>query len=375
MILNIKNIFLLFPSAWRLMTKAIAIRFKKSLGLPIKPIFVNFLVTYQCNSRCQMCHIWQKYKNEPKLIQKELNLREIEKFLKENIEFLNEVKHFGLTGGEPFLRQDLIGIIKLIRKYLPQATTGIQTNGLMPELIKRKIKEIQKFYPEINASISLDGLKKTHDKIRGINGAFEKVIETFNYLKKDLKISRLTSGMVLNDLNYKEVEPLKDLLSGLNIEFSCFLPDKADYFNNRDYLVGLSPKAKKQIVKVLKENFADNYYMDNLRLIMERKIERKLPCYSGYTSIVIDPYGNILPCILRSEAFGNIKEASLKDILWSQKAKELRNKLKSCRCWNQCEVTSSAMVDIFDVFRWFLTSREKRKFIEHLFIVKDDLNL
>ena len=67
-------------------------------------------------------------------------------------------------GGEPLLRNDLPEILAFARS-LPLHTSLI-TNGT---LLESRIEEIA---PHINGVIyvSLDGLEKTHDKIRGVNG-------------------------------------------------------------------------------------------------------------------------------------------------------------------------------------------------------------
>lgn len=73
----------------------------------------NFAVTYRCNSRCQNCNIWQK---EP---EDELTLTEIIKFFTVNQDLLKKVKSVQLTGGEPFLRDDLPQIATSITKISP----------------------------------------------------------------------------------------------------------------------------------------------------------------------------------------------------------------------------------------------------------------
>jgi MoaA/NifB/PqqE/SkfB family radical SAM enzyme len=106
--------------------------------------------------------------------------------------------------------------------------------------------------------------------------------------------------------------------------------------------------------------------MDNLRRQITGESERRLPCYSGYTSYVIDPYGEVHPCILRSESFGNVKDKMLKDMVINKRAWELRKKLSSCKCWCECEVSSSAIVAPWDVARWMLKSADKTAILKNL---------
>lgn len=339
-------------------------KIKRALNIPVKPIFINFPITYLCNSRCSMCDIWKRYKDHPKQFKDELTYEDLKIFLRRNKNWLSEVRHVGITGGEPFMRSDIVEIIKLFRKELPKADIGIQTNGLDPALVEKQLKNILDFYPKLSFAVSLDGLSKTHEEVRGIKGAFEKALTTIK-MAQSYGVGDITTGMTISEKNYGEVLKVSEVAEKNNCEFSCFLSDEGEYFNNQGKLAGLSLKAKDNVIQTLKK-FSYHYFMDNLRLQMEGKRKRQLPCYSGWTSLVIDPFGEVKPCILRSESFGNIKKDSLKKMLTSKRAKEIREKIKKCTCWCQCEVSTSAVVDPWDVVSWFLFFADKRKFIKKM---------
>ena len=141
-----------------------------SLGRAVKPLFINFPITYLCNSRCVMCAIWKKYNSAfgeiERKPQDELKLKDIADFVKNNKGFLSDLKSIGLTGGEAFLRDDIVEIIRAIHQELPWVDLGVQTNGLLPDLIKEKIVEVLKFYPNFKIAVSLDGLDVVHDRMR-----------------------------------------------------------------------------------------------------------------------------------------------------------------------------------------------------------------
>ncbi|MGD9129886.1 MAG: radical SAM protein [Candidatus Woesebacteria bacterium] len=345
---------------------ALLIKIKRKLKLSTKPLFINFAITYQCNSRCQMCRIWKKYQQCPSLLKKELSAKDIKNFVSKNQNFLADVKSIGLTGGEAILRKDIVKIVRTLHRYLPKARIGIQTNGLNPSLIEEKLKIIKKFYPKISLAISLDGIAQTHDQIRGVKNAFKNFKKTAK-VAQELKIKDLTSGLTINKKNIEQIEAVADLVESLGFEFSCFLADESDfYFNNRGQKkLRLDQKSRKKLIGVLKK-FNYHYFMDNLRLQLEKKTSRTLACYSGYTSIVIDPYGDVRACILRSEIFGNIKNKQLKNILFDQHGWQVRKKLEGCSCWSQCEVSTSAIVDVFDTVKWFIKYADKKMFLKKL---------
>src|SRR4030042_1691990 len=73
-------------------------------------------------------------------------------------------------GGEPLLRNDLAEILAFSRSLPLQ--TSLVTNGT---LLESRIDEIA---PYVNGVVyvSLDGLEKTHDTIRGVSGCFRRAV-------------------------------------------------------------------------------------------------------------------------------------------------------------------------------------------------------
>ena len=341
--------------------EAVAMKYRRSRNAVIKPLFINFPITYKCNMRCSMCDIWQRYRKDPKKLSEELTTEEIERIFSDNSDFLSNVRNVGLTGGEPFLRDDIGDIVRIIRDNIPNVRLGAQTNGFRTDSIIRNLKDILRFCPDFGLAVSLDGVMETHDRIRGVKGTFNNALETIREARK-LGVKRITTGMTLSSINYDQINKIRDIASELDTEFSCFLADEGDYFDNvGDDSGKLTEDMKQRIISDLKQ-FSHNYYMDNLRRQMEGA-KRKLPCYSGFTSFVIDPYGEFRPCLILSDSFGNLKNNKMEDLLKTEKAVQIREKVKKCSCWNQCEVSTSALVDVFDVMRWFMKTDKKREFL------------
>ncbi len=352
-----------FVSAIKLFTLSFKYKYKRWQTHPARPWYLNLSFTYKCNSRCVMCDNWKRYRNNSAKEKEELTLKDYEKFFSENDYWLSDLRHIGIAGGEPFLRPDLVDLVKTIRKYLPKVSIGLQTNGLFPEKTGQTLKEIIKFYPQITLGVSLDGIGETHDKIRGIKGAYEKVLKTID-MAKTVGVKEITAGMTILQDNYKEIPLVEKALKEKGVSFSCFLADEGEYYNKKEKS-SLDDKAKDSIIDSLK-NYRGDYYLDNLRLQLQGKRKRELPCYSGWTSLVIDPYGEVRPCVLKFDSFGNIKEASMENILTGDKAGQVREKIKKCSCWSICEATTSAVVDPWDVIKWFLFYADKKKFLHSM---------
>lgn len=320
-------------------------RLKRHFNLVMYPRYINLITTYKCNSRCMMCGIWRLDRK------RELTISDINQFLNKNKRFLRKVRHIGLTGGEPTMREDLVKIVRTIRNYLPNTATGFQTNGLMPEKTKRIAKKILEFYPGFSISVSLDGLGAVHDKIRGRDGAYEKALRTMTYMM-ELGIPR-TVGMTITLDNYRQIGAVRHLAESMGYKFSCFLADKSWYFNNEN--------ADRNLPPLNLIDFPSSYYMSGIG------INRKFTCYGGFTTLTIDPYGNVYPCILKKIKFGNIKERKLSSMLYDFWGDEVKKEVKKCRgCWSQCEVTTSGIIDKLDVLKWFISCKAKRRFLHEL---------
>jgi len=73
-------------------------------------------VTYKCNLRCKMCNIWQN--------------QEVENLDLSYFSNIKNIKYINISGGEPFLRSDLIELVKIIKKNNPKSNIIISSNGL-----------------------------------------------------------------------------------------------------------------------------------------------------------------------------------------------------------------------------------------------------
>jgi len=138
------------------------------------PFFCGHKLTYNCNLRCKMCPFWRRSSPDPSLAQEKAVLKQI---------YSSGAVGVAFEGGEPLLRHDLVDILAFSRS-LPLHTSLI-TNGT---LLESRIDEIA---PYINGVVyvSLDGLEKTHDEIRGINGSFKKAVRGINAAKQKVAVT------------------------------------------------------------------------------------------------------------------------------------------------------------------------------------------
>jgi len=81
-------------------------------------------------------------------------------------------------GGEPFLRGDLGEIVNTIVSFLPRVTIRINTNGFLTERILNMVPPCLSTAKKVVVNVSLDGVGKTHDEMRGVSNAYNKALST-----------------------------------------------------------------------------------------------------------------------------------------------------------------------------------------------------
>ena len=329
-------------------------RFKYKFNIPFDIEYINLPITYSCNARCVMCDIWKINKDDRKKINHEITIQQLINFFEKNKKRLRKLKNIGITGGEPSLKAGLIELIQYLRQSYPHTRIGIQTHGLTPKTILPWVAEIYKAYPNIGLAVSLDGMEAGHEKMRGISKAFDKSLETIKGAQ-EIGVKEITCGLTITKWNIDEVLEVSKLCEVLNCEFSAFLAEEGDYFDNLgNVATSFTDKEKNKIAKIL-ENFQYHYYMDNTRLQLLGKRKREINCYSGQTSFVLDAYGELKPCLILNESFGNVKLSTLDEILSSEETLRKQHDLKKCKkCFLQCEVGTSLLSDFTDLTKWFI---------------------
>ena len=307
----------------------------------------NYAVTSRCNGRCTTCNIW---KNEPT---EDPSLEQITDFFKENRAILKNLQFIQITGGEPFLRDDLPEIAQVVQEVAPKCMIWFPTNGLLSEKIYHTVHQMVSSNENhrIGVTVSLDGEGEIHDIQRGLDGSYKKAIKTINLLSKlknDNGLS-LSTGFTLTRDNYKQAAMIQKISYRIGADFS-FRPINLSqhYYKNLEehgnlseeilpFLDAVAYTLKKE--KGVLNNLTYLAYIQGAKEYITDK--RTLPCSAADESVFIDTYGDVYPCIVMNHKLGNIHENSLKDILSSPSAHEARDiisKLECPTCWLECEV-------------------------------------
>jgi len=316
------------------------------------PYKLTYAVTYRCNSRCTNCGIWKRESRD------ELTLGEIDRFFSDNPRFL----WIDLTGGEIFLRDDIVDIVNVISKRCKHLhTLHFPTNGLMTERIVETTKLIKKLgINKMIVSVSIDGPPEIHDKIRGIKGGFERAIETYKQLKGVGGIS-VYPGMTLSGENVgligdtiksiRQNDPdfsFKDLHVNIIHSSPHFYGNSIDSYPYQEISEAVKRFTRMKKFEANPISVLERAYAKGVGKYLESK-KSPMPCHALTVSMFLDPDGNVFPCTMYDKKIGKIRDSNFPDI-WSEKetrktAREI-NALKCPQCWTPCEAYQSILANM-----------------------------
>ena len=292
------------------------------------PTDMCIIVTYRCPMQCKMCNIW-KYPTEKKL---EITPAEIEK--------LPSVKFINITGGEPFIREDLEEIIEVAFRKSPRVV--ISTSGWFED----RVIDLVKRFPKVGIRISIEGLSQKNDELRGHAGGFDKGLRTLLTLK-EMGVKDIGFGITVSNNNSVDMLSLYHLSKSLGMEFATAAFHNSYYFHKDDNEITNKEEVCRNfellIDHQLKERYPKSWFRAyfNMGLINYIKgQERLLPCEAGLVNFFVDPYGEIYPCNgmeakYWKESMGNIRTSTFDEVWQSDKAAQVREMVRNCpkNCW------------------------------------------
>jgi radical SAM protein with 4Fe4S-binding SPASM domain len=263
------------------------------------PLSATFELTYKCNFKCVHCYIKKGRANK----NKELSFDEIKYVLDDLAELGTPV--IGFTGGEIFLRKDIINILEYASKK--GFAIILQTNGsLINKTIVNKLKNLK----IILLDISIYGTNKyTYKKITNNKNAFQQIMTSLKLLSKtNLPIS--FSVVPLKE-NYKDIKKIIKLAKQLGYAYSLaenILPTDEGNLEPLKHWCSYEQYLKIAIKRTQFKNF--------VKYILNRKVKfnlKKRMCGAGW-NITIDPFGYVKPCITWYGHTANVRKNPIKKI-------------------------------------------------------------
>jgi len=264
------------------------------------PMTALWEITYACNHKCAFCY------NCPQRGRRELSKEQI-------VSGLTKIADLGcvflvLSGGEPLTRPDFFDIAWAGKRL--GFALRIYTNGyLIDEIVARKMKELMPFEIEV----SFHGARpETMDKLTGVPGSFDRVVQGIRNLRKhDLKVNMKCP---ITRWNQWELRDLKDLAEslGCHAEFDPVITPRDDGDTSP-----LALQADREFLeKLWSPEYADVTHEEVPVPRNDTKIQAN--CGTGRSTIALDPYGNIYPCVQWRRSAGLITEVEDLRALWTE---------------------------------------------------------
>lgn len=290
-----------------------------------RSLYGTVIITYRCNARCNMCDCY-KFPTEPN---EEITLEVIRK--------LPEMAFTNITGGEPFIRQDLPEIVEAL--YEKTNRIVISTNGFYTD----RILNLCRKFSNVGIRISIEGLAETNDKIRGIPNGFERGYQTLKTLV-DMGHKDIGLAMTIQDINCEDLVPLYKLAEMHGLEFATATLHNSFYFHKADNKISEQYRVSKNIELLINEMLKSKSPKQWFRAYFNHGLinyiygnPRLLPCDMSKNGFFIDPYSDVIPCngMVQKAIMGNLKDQSWDELWNSEQANEVRKQTKSCdrRCW------------------------------------------
>lgn len=285
------------------------------------------IVTYRCNARCLMCDTWRT----PSRRGEEFGPDLVDK-LPDGLDFVN------ITGGEPFLREDLPEIVEAVLAKAKRVV--ISTNGYFTDRVTALGRRMG---DKVGFRVSLEGLPAANDAVRGIKDGFDHGLRTLLELQ-GLGVTDIGFGMTVSDRNAKDLVELYRLAQATGFEFATAATHNSFYFHKHDNAFedpeAVAGEFERLARLLLATRRPKNWFRAYFNMGLANKVRglaRPLPCEAGSDLFFVDPAGNVMPCNGSAEpmVMGNLHEDSFEAIWNGPRAEAVRQRVRGCerQCW------------------------------------------
>jgi MoaA/NifB/PqqE/SkfB family radical SAM enzyme len=326
-----------------------------------------FFVTSRCNAKCDFCFYWDHLNQVGDLTWDEI--RQISATMPQFQRLL-------FSGGETFMRHELVDIVTLFHQHNGVATINLPTNGILQRQIVDKTAAILEKNPAltVNVGFSLDGLATTHDRVRGVPGCFGKAIASLKAVialrDRFPNLTVFVNSVILYE-NHAELPALADyLLQEVDLDTHYFNIIRGDPQNpaQRDVphealatlyqayeemqAIYLQRSHQRRGRGPVAASLWRTFYLGRLAIYNDIQFTNythgkrwPMPCTAGETAAVIDYNGDVRICELR-QPIGNLREYDCDfSRLWNaprRTAEVVQMRRDQCDCTHICFIDDSA---------------------------------
>ena len=286
---------------------------------PSTPTRVVMAPTRPSNLRCEMCHTWQATPGP------ELTPAEVRAILTQ----MPKLCWLDVTGGEIFLRRDATELLDAVLDAAPALRMlHFPTNGWFTARTVEAVRRVRERRPELSliVTVSLDGPRDVHDRIRGRAGSYDRALETLRALRAIDGVG-VYVGTTVTPSNADHITALGDALREAIPGFTAaewhwnWLQISSHFFDNADLAALPSVKSERLVVTHLQRRGAPRSLVELMELVFLVNLESYLkgeptgvPCQSLRSAGFISPEGDLYPCHVYDRPLGTLPTRPAPDL-------------------------------------------------------------
>jgi len=341
-------------------------RYAGSILWKRRPVHLTFFLTRKCNAQCPFC-FYLKSPDNPRTAAPELSLDEIKRISRS----LGRLLWLAFSGGEIYLRKDLVEISKVFYNRNRPAVMLYPSNGLLPDLIRDHTEQIVAHCrgSVVVVKLSLDGVGTDHDMLRNTHGNFDKTMQTYALLRDLLDAYpnfELGFNTVLTAQNQNKADEIIDFVGGLDSRTTHTISMVRGNLLDNSYKQ-VEPdsywRATETLANRLRDRTAGIHRFTGARLkaaqdVLQRQFihqtligqGRSLPCYAGKLNLVLTESGEVYPCEILPQSLGNVRDHDydIMQVTRDEKAVDVLRSISAsnphCRtCTHECNYITNIL--------------------------------
>lgn len=318
------------------------------------------MITSKCNSKCAMCEAWR-------------DKTSIELPPDKYWKLPTTLRSVNISGGEPFMRDDLPEVLRIISQRCENPRLVISTNGILVDRIKKLLPIIMNDVSRLGIRVSIDGIGEVHDRVRGVPGNFKQCIEVMKYCK-NIGVKDLGVGTTISNLNGSTFSQVKDLADSLEAQFTCTVAHSSPILFGANEAIAPEPKTAIQQLRQIQrsylkssvpKNWFRGYFTEGVIEYVKGR-SKPIQCKAGQVFVFIKANGDIYPCNLLDIKMGNFLEDEIDEIIGnSVKAISI---VRSCpkKCWMVCTRVPLIRRNPFNALLWVFRKKVRMIFTNTL---------
>jgi MoaA/NifB/PqqE/SkfB family radical SAM enzyme len=313
-----------------------------SRATPGTPPFLILFINSKCNQTCEHCFYWRNLNRKDDLTVDEI------RGLSDS---LGPIDNLNLSGGEPFIRKEFGEICRMFIRTNGVREIYVPTNGTMLDRTVASLKDVLE-EPGLElfaVEFSLDGLQVYHDRFRGMKGAFEKSMATYDALAE---LQREHPRLRLHAISTATGENIDEIR-----RLTTYLYERCPAMDHHNLAIIRGERKNPSLQGPLLAEYAALYeYVKRLWAPRERvrygssvepmlqwakmrtaEAQRQvIPCQAGMLTGVVYANGDVSVCENHAP-IGNLRDRTFPEIWHSDAARQLREQIaaRACYCTNE----------------------------------------